>query len=410
MPIAALALLSLAFAAEAAATPLPLGPPSLREQRATTTVAPGVTWTRIARGSARPGEGPWRVNVLRAAPGTSIDARLSNGVIDGLERVTSMARHAGALAGVNGPYYDFRGEVVGAVVTRGELVSEPVDGRSALVLPAAPGAAPQVASLSFRGEVDVAGHTRLLDGVDRYPGIVWGCGGRGGDRPTQLPRHGLICTDPSELIKLDRNFGRRTPPHASGVEAIVDRTGTVSAVERSRGGTPIPRGGYVLAGTGGAATYLRRYASPGQPVQTTTGLMEGRRPLLVSDLAAVMSGGPRLVRNGRIDVTSRREGFGPGWKPSLYQRFVVARNPRTLAGVTGTGDLLLVTIDGRLPGLSAGASLPEAARVMKALGARDALNLDGGGSTAMTVRGRLVNHPSDRVGERAVGAGVFVFP
>jgi hypothetical protein len=410
MAIAVVALLSLAFAGHAAAAPLPLGPPSLREHRATTTVAPGVTWTRIVRGSARPGEGPWRVNVLRSAPGTSVDTRLSNDVIAGLERPSSTARRAGALAGVNGPYYDVRGEVVGAVVTRGQLVSEPVDGRSALVVPGAPGAAPRIASLSFRGEVDIAGRRRLLDGVDRYPGIVWGCGGRGGDRPTQLPRHGLICTDRSELIKLDLSFGRRTPPLPSGVEAIVDRSGTVSAVERSRGGTPIPRSGYVLAGTGDAAAYLRRNARPGRPVQATTGLMEGRRPLLVSDLVAVMSGGPRLVRNGRVDVTSRLEGFGPDWKPSLYQRFVIARNPRTLAGVSATGDLLLVTIDGRLPGLSAGASLPEAARVMKALGARDALNLDGGGSTTMAVRGRVVNHPSDRVGERPVGAGVFLFP
>ena len=45
-------------------------------------------------------------------------------------------------------------------------------------------------------------------------------------------------------------------------------------------------------------------------------------------------------------------------------------------------------------------TLPEAARLMRSLGARDALNLDGGGSTAMTVRGELVSMPSDRVGER----------
>ena len=45
-------------------------------------------------------------------------------------------------------------------------------------------------------------------------------------------------------------------------------------------------------------------------------------------------------------------------------------------------------------------TLPEAARLMRSLGARDALNLDGGGSTTMTVRGEVVNRPSDRGGER----------
>ena len=71
--------------------------------------------------------------------------------------------------------------------------------------------------------------------------------------------------------------------------------------------------------------------------------------------------------------------------------------------------MLLVTVDGRAPGWSAGMTLPEAARLMRSLGARDALNLDGGGSSTMTVAGEVVNRPSDRV-ERAVSDGLFVMP
>jgi exopolysaccharide biosynthesis protein len=55
-------------------------------------------------------------------------------------------------------------------------------------------------------------------------------------------------------------------------------------------------------------------------------------------------------------------------------------------------------------------TLPEAARVMRSLGAHDAVNLDGGGSTTMTVRGEVVNAPSDPAGERPVSDGVFVLP
>ena len=47
---------------------------------------------------------------------------------------------------------------------------------------------------------------------------------------------------------------------------------------------------------------------------------------------------------------------------------------------------------------------------MRSLGARDALNLDGGGSTAMTVRGRVVNRPSDAGGERPVSDALVVLP
>jgi exopolysaccharide biosynthesis protein len=47
---------------------------------------------------------------------------------------------------------------------------------------------------------------------------------------------------------------------------------------------------------------------------------------------------------------------------------------------------------------------------MRSLGARDALNLDGGGSTAMAVRGRRANLPSDPGGERPVSDAILVLP
>jgi exopolysaccharide biosynthesis protein len=47
---------------------------------------------------------------------------------------------------------------------------------------------------------------------------------------------------------------------------------------------------------------------------------------------------------------------------------------------------------------------------MRSLGAREALNLDGGGSSSMVVRGRVVNRPSDPAGERAVSDSLVVLP
>ena len=109
-------------------------------------------------------------------------------------------------------------------------------------------------------------------------------------------------------------------------------------------------------------------------------------------------------------MTARVEGFAPLEAPGFYGSFVVSRQPRTLVGVRGDGRLLLVTVDGRRPGWSAGVTLLEAARLMRSLGARSALNLDGGGSSSMVVRGELVNRPSDPTGERPVSDGVFVLP
>jgi exopolysaccharide biosynthesis protein len=91
-----------------------------------------------------------------------------------------------------------------------------------------------------------------------------------------------------------------------------------------------------------------------------------------------------------------------------------ARNPRTAVGLANKGRrLLLVVIDGRQPNYSLGTSLRETAEIMLALGARDAINLDGGGSSALVFRDstrtmRVANKPSDAGGERAVGDALAI--
>ncbi len=85
-------------------------------------------------------------------------------------------------------------------------------------------------------------------------------------------------------------------------------------------------------------------------------------------------------------------------------------NPRTAIAYADHGRrLLIAVIDGRQPRYSMGMTLRQEADLFRALGATDAVNLDGGGSSAMVVsdtnavkRARLVNHPSDSVGERPV--------
>jgi exopolysaccharide biosynthesis protein len=96
----------------------------------------------------------------------------------------------------------------------------------------------------------------------------------------------------------------------------------------------------------------------------------------------------------------------PG-EPSFAYGWVLQRNPRTFAGVDRAGRTLLVTVDGRQLG-ELGLSIPETAAVARSLGMVDAMNLDGGGSTAMVVRDELVSHPSDATGERPVGDALVV--
>jgi exopolysaccharide biosynthesis protein len=66
-----------------------------------------------------------------------------------------------------------------------------------------------------------------------------------------------------------------------------------------------------------------------------------------------------------------------------------------------------MTVDGRRES-DGGMSLVELAQVMIRLGAYEAMNFDGGGSTTMVVQGKLMNRPSDQTGERAVGSALLV--
>ncbi len=114
-------------------------------------------------------------------------------------------------------------------------------------------------------------------------------------------------------------------------------------------------------------------------------------------LAQLAGGWPRLLRDGENVAALAHELEG-----SLYTN-IGARNPRTAIGFgRDSTTLWLVTVDGRSKA-SAGMTGVELADFMRELGAYQALNLDGGGSTTMVVRDRIVNTPSDSTGERPVG-------
>ena len=99
------------------------------------------------------------------------------------------------------------------------------------------------------------------------------------------------------------------------------------------------------------------------------------------------------------------------WKAEVISsEFDVTRHPRTMIGVDDDKRIWLVTVDGRQPVLSAGMNFRELKTLARRLKLRSALNLDGGGSTTMVVKGAVVNHPSDPIGPRPVSDAILVFP
>lgn len=108
----------------------------------------------------------------------------------------------------------------------------------------------------------------------------------------------------------------------------------------------------------------------------------------------ILSGFPPLLSEGRwVDDLQQAD------RPS----FAASRHPRTALG--WDPDRLRVwiaVVEGRREGSAEGMTLPELAELFRSLGATEALNLDGGGSSVMVVRGRRVSRPSYPAGERPV--------
>jgi Phosphodiester glycosidase len=106
----------------------------------------------------------------------------------------------------------------------------------------------------------------------------------------------------------------------------------------------------------------------------------------------LVQAGPLLVRDGRSVVDGAdAEGFSAG-AAQFDSDITVGRYPRCALGVSGD-ELLAVCCDGRRSGVDAGLELAELARLMMSFGAREAINLDGGGSATLVHRRHLLNRP-----------------
>lgn len=348
-----------------------------RETR--TPIAPGLNLTRFDRFET---DGWVRGQVLvadLAEDRLSVD-HISSGTVTGKSRVTEQARRTGAVAAVNGDYFDMNDTEapVGAAVSRKDgLVNSPTEGRNQTVAIGADGLG-RLAQVFLEGDVTVGGTEHLkLSGVNSP---VLAAGGIG------------LFTD-------QWGVSPRTKP-VSGADRVTEvrlRDGKVTEVRASVGSGPIPAGTSVLLGREAGADALAGLA-PGDAV---TVAYKPRADF--GDVAVAVGGGQVLVADGTVKHHTDGD--------------TVTATSRTSVGFSADGrTMYLVAIDGKQTD-SRGMDLNELGAFMKALGARNALNMDGGGSTTMAARlpgestTGLVNSPSDG-SERQVanGLGLFAAP
>lgn len=117
-----------------------------------------------------------------------------------------------------------------------------------------------------------------------------------------------------------------------------------------------------------------------------------------------LSFGPALVEDGRVvDGIDQVE-----VDTNVGNHSIQGEQPRTAVGVVDDNHVVLVVVDGRSPGYSAGVTMTGLADLMVGLGARTAYNIDGGGSSTMVFGGELVNDPLGRGQERGTSDILYI--
>jgi hypothetical protein len=157
---------------------------------------------------------------------------------------------------------------------------------------------------------------------------------------------------------------------------------------------PIPTMGYLLV----ARSY--RTATTALPVGTIVQLAASTDPPEFQSYPHIIGAGPLLLKGGQVVLDAAKEKFSPAFISEAAVRSAIATLPN--------GNVAIVTVQNRVAGR--GPTLAELTQIMQQLGAVDALNLDGGSSTALYLGGQLLNrHP--RTAARVHNSlGIFLLP
>lgn len=341
-------------------------------------LAPGVTLRTLADR-----RGPWSGKIVSVAPEAAwrLDTVLAQDALPGLETTSAMARRTGAVVAVNGDFALAGGRPVHAFGKDGRLVQTPqLLGRNVAVE-----SRTLTPKLGFpRVKVEVA----VPDTGATAPVTRVNAGGSGFDGlALSTPQGGAYAPYPQDTCA--------ARIRTAGVPALDGDGRTLQAYDvvatRCDGEELAGSDELLTSPVAGEHVDLLRDLQPGQRISLSWSV--GWR-----DVLDTLGGNPTLLEDGAV-VDGNVDGTDP----------FSARNPRTAVGYKADGTVLIVTVDGRGADGSVGMTLRELARLFVELGATDALNLDGGGSTTMVIGGEVQNRPSDGP-ERAVSTALVLVP
>lgn len=291
---------------------------------------------------------PVRINIVEAdlkLGGLVIKPELASDKLNSRRTIKNIAKKSSSIVALNGTYFKPQtGVPIGTLMIDGKLMTGPMYDRVAL------GVFEDgfdIARVSLDAKVKSDGKIIKVDNINQH---------------RTLSTHTLLYTP---------DWGTsapKSPKYGWQVAVSNDKIISVSASTAS-----IPADGYVIVGPKSLLGTLEVGKKIKLDVRT---LPEWKK------VKHIISGGPYLLKDGEVfvDITAQK----------LHS--ITGRNPRSAIGYTADNRLILVAVDGR-EGASVGLTLFELANFMQSIGCTNAINLDGGGSTVMYVKGNIVNNP-----------------
>ncbi|MEA3493947.1 MAG: phosphodiester glycosidase family protein [Candidatus Margulisiibacteriota bacterium] len=348
------------------------------------TVAPGIEHLEVKKGiqSGQIKANVLRVNLDQASVRPALARKQKSNLVDSfiniimpwtrptaerehfyLDKVNNIVDENGGIAGINGTFFASTGSPLGALMIDREIVSSPIYDRTAFFLDE--NNTPYIDNIFVSSYFYTANRTRYkITGINQ---------GRGS----------------SDTIMYTPVWGESTGTNQQGIEIVVSGS-KITKINVSN--SNIPQDGYVISVSGPQVEVFSESIKVGERVDTAIKII----PYTTSpkNIVNLISGGPRILKHGRVYVSKHEERF----KMDIAR----GRAARTAIGLTKDHRLLLVTVDGRprrkklrqKNHVSIGASLEELSNLMISLGAVDAMNLDGGSSSTMVIKGKSINQPT----------------
>lgn len=292
----------------------------------------------------------YTLSVNTQNPFVEVSSLLSHDFLYGFEKTSKMLSRCRSLFGTNGMFYDEFGLPYGILIIDGNVALMDSIGTPTVTIDKRGKAA--IEEIKIKAEIKGEKNTIRLTGTNRA-----------------VPDEGWVL--------FNKIYGKTTRVYRKSINYIIKDNIIIKIIE-SEIPMSLNQGDYVLTNVNDNSKIV---FCEGEKVEFIFNI-ENHKGAKISE--AFQTGG-WLVKEG-VNIAKEYEPF---------IGYTTAPNPRTLIGVTEKGRLVIKVVDGRLPGISVGISGYEAAQLMLLEGCKYAAYLDGGASSTMIVKGKVVNLPSN---------------